>query len=469
MHSLERTVLANVQRHSLAAAGDTGIVAVSGGADSVALLNLLHALGSKLGTKLEVLHFNHGLREESPREAEWVADLASNLGLRFHLRQTCELKKRKGGLQEAAREWRRAESSRLMGEIGAQWAATGHHLDDQLETILLKLMRGSHLANLRGMDWRSGGFVRPLLNLTHSQLIDYLKERGAEWIEDPSNKDPTYKRNRVRNELLPLMEDISGGGIAARLEAMAAQSESLDQMLRALPSPEQSPAGQAEGPAGQAEDPAGQAKSPAGASRHWISADQLRSLPELAATTALHGFITGRMPGALDHAILGKAVEMLHQGRTTWELHLSNQRTLRRAGERLILEPRVAGAARTKELENCGWRIEYPAAMRIHLCESPCGDDEALLLYNMGGGGYLQIRPRKDGDRFHPPWKNSPVKLKDFLRDQHVPTWQRDNIPCVLLDGVIVAVHSKFVAHGFDRPDQPHSEKPPLCLHLSPW
>ena len=443
MHSLEKKVLSNIRNHGLSAGGNQGIVAVSGGADSLALLLLLHALREKLGLQLEVLHFNHGLRPESLLEAEWVAGRAAGLGLPFHLRETAELKKRRGGIQEAARNWRREESRKLLDQLGAGWVATGHHLDDQAETILLKLMRGSHLKNLRGMDWRAGGFVRPLLNISHAELIAYLNARGAEWLEDSSNQYPGYKRNRVRNELLPLMEEISGGGMADRLQTLAAQAEALERVLREFPPPDQSCSGE---------------------KGHWISVDQLRTLPGLAATTALHNFITLRMPGALPHATLHKAVELLHSQNVTWRLSLSNGRRLRRAGERLILEPRQAAARDADFLEWNGRRIEYPAGVDLRVCKSPCRAEEALRLFNLPGHCTLLVRERAQGDRFHPAWKKAPVKVKDFLRDQQVPLWQRDSIPCVVLNGRLIAIYPKFVAHGFERP---LAEEPPLCLHLA--
>lgn len=443
MHSLEKKVLSNIRKHGLSAGGDRGIVAVSGGADSLALLLLLHALREKLGLQLEVLHFDHGLRPESPREAEWVAGRAAGLGLPFHLRKTAALKKRRGGIQEAARDWRHGESRKLLDQLGAGWVATGHHLDDQAETILLKLMRGSHLENLRGMHWRAGGFVRPLLNITHLELTAYLHARDADWLEDPSNQSPSYKRNRVRNELLPLMEEIAGGGMADRLRTLAEQSEALERILGGFPPPDQSPPDETD---------------------HWIAADQLRALPALAATAALHKFIIQRMPGALTHSTLYKAVELLQGQRTQWSLSLSKGRRLRRAGERLILEPRQAAARKADGLEWNGRRIEYPAGMDLRVCESPCGAEEALRLFNIPGGCTLLVRNRMRGDRFHPAWKTAPLKLKDFLRDQHIPLWQRDHLPCVELDGRLIAIYPNFVAWGFESP---RAEEPPLCLHLA--
>jgi tRNA(Ile)-lysidine synthetase-like protein len=98
------------------------------------------------------------------------------------------------------------------------------------------------------------------------------------------------------------------------------------------------------------------------------------------------------------------------------------------------------------------------------VCGSPCGGGDAMTLCNLPAGAALLVRRRLSGDRFHPPWKEKPVKVKDFLRDQHVPAWERDRLPCVVLDGRVIAIYPKFVARGFDRPAEGGRE---LCIHFS--
>ena len=444
MLPLEKEVLKTVRERGLLSGGGTVLVAVSGGADSLALLHLLWALREKCALNLEVLHFNHGLREAAGRDAAWVKRHAAGLGLPFHLRRTTRLKTLAGGVQEAAREWRRGESLRLIDRGAARWVATGHQRDDQSETILLKLLRGGHLGNLRGMEWLEGPFVRPLLDITHSRLTAYLQGQGVDWLEDPSNRDPRYKRNRVRHELLPLMAELAGGDIAGRLSALAEQAGALRELLNSLPSPQQSAPGESPG---------------------WISADSLAQLPEMAATTALHAFVTGRSPGEVDFPTLRKAVQLLQSDKTEWTLHLSKARTLKLRGGRLMLADRTAETvAENSVWEGGGWRIEAPADMTPRVCGSPCGGGDAMTLCNLPAGAALLVRRRLSGDRFHPPWKEKPVKVKDFLRDQHVPAWERDRLPCVVLDGRVIAIYPNFVARGFDRPVEGGRE---LCIHFS--
>ncbi len=431
LHPLEKTLLKNFRTRRLASAGDSGLVAVSGGADSMALLHMLWALRERLSIKLEVVHFDHRLRKESGREAAWVAERAEALGLPFHLHGTDALRERGSGVQAAARAWRQEECRKLMEKGGLQWVATGHHLDDQSETILLKLLRGCHLGQLRGMAWRDGPFIRPLLNLTHQELKTYLRKRGEQWLEDPSNSDPHYKRNRVRHELLPLLNDLAEGGLTRRLDALATQSEELHSLLRAFPAPEQNPA--EGGP-------------------HWISVAGLEQLPPLAATTALHGFVQERAPGVLEFSAVQKAVALLGSGRSAWELDLSLGRRLSRRGARLILEDRTASTPEMVVHKADGWCIEAPDTLRVHLHGGACEAPEGMALYNVPAGASLLVRPRAQGDRFHPPWKTAPVKVKDFLRDQHIELWERDRMPCLVLEGQVIAIYPRFVARGFEQP-----------------
>lgn len=443
MHPLERTLIENLRAHRLAPRGATGLVCVSGGADSTALLHGLLAVRRRLGLKLEVVHFNHGLREEAAREARWVETLARELELPFHLRQTSRLRRLSAGVQAAARAWRREECAKLATKRGAAWAATGHQSDDQMESILLKLLRGCHVTQIKGMAWREGLFIRPLLNLPHAELAAYLRGRGREWLEDPSNSSPRYKRNRVRHELLPLLDELAGGAIAERLQALCRQSEEARSLLDTFARPEQN-------------DPH---RPP-----HWMSLPALRRLPPLAEGAALYRFVQERLPGELEYGQLERALELIRAGKNRWDLDLANGRVLQGRAERLLLEPRpVPERAIVRRVR--GWRIEAPMGLSLKLRGGTRSEAGGLTVYNLPPRAALQLRARNAGDRFHPPWRAHPVKVKDFLRDQRVPLWERDQMPCLVLEGQVIAIYPKFVGRGFDRPTGGGA---PLGLSLLP-
>lgn len=208
--TLRRRVLDTIHRHGLCAPGDTLIVAVSGGADSVVLLDLLAGLPD-FSLSLVVAHLNHCLRgAESDGDEQFVAELAAVRDLPF---ETCRVDVRalaaEQGLspEEAGREARYTFFGKLRRKYGAAAVATAHHGDDQAETFLLRLLRGAGGTGLGCMPFRNGrGVIRPLLEMSRHDLHRYLRERGLSWREDSSNRDTTLLRNRVRHELLPLLE-----------------------------------------------------------------------------------------------------------------------------------------------------------------------------------------------------------------------------------------------------------------------
>jgi tRNA(Ile)-lysidine synthase len=260
VHPLAERVLAHIRREELLGAGDRVGVAVSGGIDSVALLRLLIELRHELGIVLSVVHFNHGLRgAESDADREFVAALAREHGLEFHAAtgEVAELAAEEhSGVEAAARELRYGFFRELLGSGGGfeiesdipqglkpassaepfpivraadaapfqirnqervlNEIATGHTLDDQAETVLMRVIRGTGLRGLGGIYPRivvdredeegHGEIVRPLLGIRRCELQRYLIDLKQSWREDSSNADSKFTRNRVRQLVLPLLE-----------------------------------------------------------------------------------------------------------------------------------------------------------------------------------------------------------------------------------------------------------------------
>ena len=207
------------------------IVCVSSGSDSVALFHSLLRLSALLCLKLHILHFNHQLRPEALREQDFVESLGKEYKVPFHCKTAKHLHTGQQGLQESARKWRIDESRNLLETLGGGWIATGHHADDQTETLLLKWLRGSHISNLQGMRWKNTPFIRPLLNCSKLELQGFLKNNNLAWMEDNSNQSAAYLRNRVRLELIPLLEELTRHGLQSRISDISGQSQLLREWL----------------------------------------------------------------------------------------------------------------------------------------------------------------------------------------------------------------------------------------------
>ena len=230
-------------RWSLFMPGDRVLVAVSGGPDS---LSLLHALWSEqeahaLAT-VEAAHLDHELRgNESAAEAAWVTAWCAERGIPCHVGQADVAKlarERKVGKQQAARLARYAFLEEVAAKIGATKIATGHTQDDQVETVLMNVLRGTGLDGLRGIPERRGLFVRPLLDVSRAEIEAYCAAYGLEPRRDPSNLSPdAYTRNRIRLELLPQMEQDYNPGVRQALlrlsEIAGRDSDYLDKQAKA--------------------------------------------------------------------------------------------------------------------------------------------------------------------------------------------------------------------------------------------
>jgi tRNA(Ile)-lysidine synthase len=213
------------------------ILAVSGGPDSMALLHVSARAAPRHGWRLIVAHLDHGLREDSADDAQFVTDAASRLGLEAKVSRTdvAALAAERGdGIEEAGRMARYAFLEEVAAAAGSDAVIlTAHSADDQAETVLLHLARGTGLTGLSGIAERRGRVVRPLLGVRRPQLRAALDEAGVHYRVDPSNDDRRFSRNRARAELLPAFEELHGRAIEG-VGRMASQAASDDGLLDAL-------------------------------------------------------------------------------------------------------------------------------------------------------------------------------------------------------------------------------------------
>lgn len=233
-----------ISEQLLLSPGDRVAAAVSGGADSVALLRVLLDLRQEFGIVVSVAHFHHGIRgAEADADHEFVARLASQHGLEFHPGfgdAPVHARERGLSLETAARKLRHGWFASLVSEGKADKIATAHTLDDQAETVLMRVIRGAGGRGLAAISPRhkEKALIRPLLEISRAEIEQYLRRLNQPWREDSSNRDPVHTRNRIRHELLPLLEQRFNPAIRETLADLAeiarAEAEYWDHEVAAL-------------------------------------------------------------------------------------------------------------------------------------------------------------------------------------------------------------------------------------------
>jgi len=209
------------------------LVGLSGGGDSMALVSLALAVNSRAGQAVEIIvaHVDHGLREDSDQEAEELeAYVHATFGLKLE-RVRVSVDSRSGwGMEMAARTARHGALEALRGQRGADLIALAHQADDQAETVLMRLLTGTGLAGLAAMSPRRDQIVRPLLSFTRHQLRQYLARMGITWLDDPSNQDRHYVRNRIRLDVLPYLSREVNPQVDRALRDLAFQARAWREM-----------------------------------------------------------------------------------------------------------------------------------------------------------------------------------------------------------------------------------------------
>ena len=262
MNKFEKHILEYIRTHEMVRRGDLVLAALSGGPDSVCLLSVLVSLRKVLGIRLHAVHVHHGLRgAEADRDEAFCRELAARMDVPFDsIRVDVRTLVRERGLseEEAARDLRYAAMQGLLEKISGAGSeasagrpgvkagtvcgghiAVAHHADDQAETILLNLLRGSGLKGLTGMQPVRGDVIRPLLETGRAEILRYLEEKGLASCLDRTNLDNDYTRNYLRNEILPRMQEginrRSSEHIAAAGRMIAQAEAFLEETARSLP------------------------------------------------------------------------------------------------------------------------------------------------------------------------------------------------------------------------------------------
>ena len=239
-HRFVRTLARSLRQRCRVGRGETVLLAVSGGIDSVALLRAVHALAGKRGWDLTVHvgHVQHHLRPEADAEADarFVEALAGEVGVPFH-RRDITVDADAGNVEACARRLRYEALAEMAARCQAAVAAVGHHADDQLETVLMRLLRGASVRGLAGMAWRrrlsrSGDcrLIRPMLAVTRDEAEGFLRDIGQAWREDRTNRDTARWRAKLRAQVLPVLRELRPDG-AHKAVAMGEHLREVQQLI----------------------------------------------------------------------------------------------------------------------------------------------------------------------------------------------------------------------------------------------
>ena len=409
-------------RHDLWRPETRVIAAVSGGSDSVAMLRLLHDLHGRGELRLDaVAHLHHGLRPDADADQTFCQALAAELGIPFvssRLDVPARARRAKQSIEVAGRMARRAFLDDLKQARAADSIATAHTQDDQSETVLLRLLRGSGQRGLAGIAPSRGGRIRPVLAATRAELRRELERRGQAWREDATNADLTNPRNRVRHELLPYLEHHFNPSARRALARLADAARADDEWL----------ARHAATAAGAAVD--------TDADRVRLDRAVLLALPEpIARRVALHALTAaGEAP---DVEAVAAVLDVAHGRRLAADVAglrvepfggfvVLIRKAAVRASQPFRYDLTVPGEVR---MPGAGWTVE---------AAGPFGPTDlgytstAVAHIDLAAVGHgLVVRNRRPGDRMRPVGLGGSKKVQDILVDRKVPRAERDTIPVV--------------------------------------
>ena len=427
------------------------LCAVSGGADSVCLLHWLYGLRTRLGLKLTAAHYNHNLRgEESRRDADFVRSFV----------ETCcpdvtlivgsgdvsgQAARNKTGIEETAREMRYAFLQETARQVGATVIATAHNADDNAETVLLHLIRGSGLRGLTGIPPRRDNVVRPLLTTHRAHIEEYLRMYGLPHVEDSSNRDERFARNRVRRQLLPLLKDMQPQLIdhMSRTARLLAEDEEYltTQARQAL---------------------SGLNDIPGGLS---VRASAIAAQPDPLAVRMVRLMLDEMTDdgGNCTSTHLQAVVGLCRRDDPSASFSLPNGILVRRVYEQLELIREETVQELTCAPLPLPGQLTLPGGIittRQMTYEENAQTAESFYLACAGVGDGLNIRTRRTGDRLSRPGRPGRT-LKKILIDEKMPRHGRDSIPVLDCGGQVAAV----IGLGPDTAFLPKSGE--ACWHIT--
>lgn len=388
-----------LKEQALLSPGDRVIAAVSGGADSVAMLFALYLLRDELGIALEAAHFNHHLRgAESDRDEAFVTDFCGRYDIPLHL-GSGRIVPGKKGLEAAARDARYAFLRSLPGKV-----ATAHTADDNAETVLMRLIRGTGLKGLGAIAPVSGNVIRPMLTVTRDDVEAFLEEYALPHVEDSSNETDDFLRNRIRHGILPLMR-AENTRIGENLSAMALLLRQDEACLQAMIPEEQMP-----------------------------DVSRLKAMEPALRRRALERFLKAQGVREPEQIHILQAEQLLYHWSPSAAMQFPGGVTIGRQYDRLVrLEcaPELPETRLSVPGETCIGGKRFVSEYTTDLEERP----DSVLVCPVGA---LTVRSRRSGDTMRLP--GGTRSLKKMYIDRKIPASRRAAVPVLADDRGVLAV-----------------------------
>jgi tRNA(Ile)-lysidine synthase len=439
------TAFRKIVQRSGVGADNALLLGVSGGVDSVVLLDLLWRFGPTEGRCLQVAHLDHQIRPQSHQDADFVQDLCDKLGVPCRVERIDVpglARERRLSLETAGREARRDLLLRFAAETGASRIVLAHHRDDQAETFLLRLLRGTGRTGLAGMAELQGIWWRPLLGFSREQILAYAGARKLSWVEDSTNAETAYRRNRIRHNLLPELAGYNPQ-ISRRLASLSQQFQLEEDFWRqhlAEIWPEVL-LNQEDGLRLRRQVLVG-----------LHPAVKMRALREGVRRVRgdLHGIEFVHLE-ALSSLLQAKSPQLELDLPGCWAARRYDQLWLRPS------KPETAAFNLVLQLDK-PLRLPDGRFLLARLCEENVSESDIQVAFELSALEFpLQVRSPLAGDRFWPSGMVGRKKLKNFMIDMKLEQEQRQSVPLVLNRGEIlwvVGYRRSALAPVADQPSQ---------------
>lgn len=449
---LDKEVYNAIISHKLVEIGESVVVGVSGGPDSVCLLHVLWKLAQPLSIKLFAVHINHMLRgEESEQDEEYVVKLCEELNIPLVVKSVDikEMARKRGmSLEEAGREARYRQFELCADKVGAAKIAVAHNRNDQSETVIMHILRGTGLDGLKGMDYKRGRIIRPLLAISRSEIENYCRENSISPRIDSSNLMDIYTRNKVRLDLIPYINGLFEIDIGENINKLSYLVRGEIDFIEEF--------------ASKAYNQCVVKKEHGKLDLNMEEFDKNHSAVKRRILRTAIKNIKGDLKG-IEFKSVESIIELASKRKTGTQVHLPGKISAEIVYDTLVLsaqyeKEKTAAFERPVNIPGVTAVEELEASLEAEIVEKTlnaktgyAAEKDALIQFfdyeKLKTG--INIRNRREGDVFKPLKSNGTKKLKEYFIDNKVPRGLRDNIPLVTKNNEVIWIIGYKISDKF--------------------